>query len=188
MELTANLYYNELVERCKQGDVRSYSDLYRQYAQAMFSTCYRLVNNRTEAEDVLQEAFSDAFNHLKEFQYKSSFGAWLKQIVINKSINHLRKKKITLIELNDHVADTYIQEEAVDEIDLDFKVLKVKKAIQQLSPGYRAVLSLYLLEGYDHEEIAGILGITHSTTRTQFKRAKDKLISLLKNERSHEEY
>jgi RNA polymerase sigma-70 factor (ECF subfamily) len=161
--------------------MRSYTDLYDQYAQAMFSTCYRLLNDRMEAEDVLQEAFSDAFRHLGSFEYKSTFGAWLKQIVINKCINHLRKKKIAFSELNENLGETYTEEAPVDESAIEFKVLEIKKAIQLLSDGYRTVLSLYLLEGYDHEEIAQILGITHSTTRTQYKRAKDKLIALLKN-------
>jgi RNA polymerase sigma-70 factor (ECF subfamily) len=183
LELTANLYYNDLVERCKKGDVRSYGHLYEQYAKAMYSTCFRLLNDRTEAEDVLQEAFSEAFRHLSDFQYKSSFGAWLKQIVINKSINHLRKKKLALTELNEQVHESVIDEDQVDEEEIQFQINEIKKAIQQLAPGYRAVLSLYLLEGYDHEEIAEIMGITYSTTRTQYKRAKDKLIALLKMKR-----
>jgi RNA polymerase sigma factor (sigma-70 family) len=183
LELTANLYYNDLVERCKQGDVRSYGHLYNQYAKAMYSTCFRLLNDRTEAEDVLQEAFTEAFKHLYDFQYKSSFGAWLKQIVVNKSINHLRKKKLAFTELNEQVHETVIEEETIDEKEIEFKVNEIKKAIQLLAPGYRAVLTLYLLEGYDHEEISEILGITYSTTRTQYKRAKDKLMALLKTER-----
>src|SRR5688500_11521308 len=124
------MYYNNLVERCKQGDMRSYTDLYDQYAQAMFSTCYRLLNNRMEAEDVLQEAFSDAFRHLDTFEYKSSFGAWLKQIVINKCINHLRKKKLAFIELNENLAEIYPEDTPVDESEIEFKVLEIKKAIQ----------------------------------------------------------
>ena len=180
LEVTANIYYNDLVERCKQGDTRGYTDLYGRYAQAMYSTCYRLLNDRTQAEDVLQEAFADAFRHLKDFEYKSSFGAWLKQIVINKCINHLRKRKIAFTELNEQATETHGEPERPDEKEIEFKVLEVKKAIQSLSTGYRTVLSLYLLEGYDHEEIAQILGITHSTARTQYKRAKDKLIALLR--------
>ncbi len=181
MELTANSNYNHLVERCKQGDTRSYSALYHQYAKAMFSTCYRLLNDITEAEDVLQEAFTEAFNHLDNFEYRSTFGAWLKQIVVNKCITHVKKKKIRWIEVEDSTADLLPEEDGIDEGEIEYKVQEVKQAIQQLPNGYRTVLSLYLLEGYDHEEIAGILGITQSTTRTQYKRAKDKLLHLLKN-------
>jgi RNA polymerase sigma factor (sigma-70 family) len=146
----------------------------------MFSTCYRLLNNHSEAEDILQEAFTDAFRHLHNFEYKSSFGAWLKQIVVNKCITHLRKNKIRWLDVENTSAYNVPDEDAVDEKEIQYKVMEVKEAIQQLPNGYRTVLSLYLLEGYDHEEIAEILGITHSTTRTQYKRAKDKLIQLIK--------
>jgi RNA polymerase sigma factor (sigma-70 family) len=181
LELTVADNYNPLVERCKDGDPRSYSELYHQYCKAMFSTCYRLLNNYPEAEDVLQEAFSDAFKHLHSFEYKSSFGAWLKQIVINKCITKLRKQKVTFVEFNPTSMTEVAEEEEITETEIAFRINEVKQAIQQLPNGYRTVLSLYLLEGYDHEEIAEILGITHSTTRTQYKRAKDKLLLMLKN-------
>ena len=180
MELTAKTYYNPLVERCKNGDNRSYSELYHQYSRAMFNTCFRLLNNFPESEDVLQEAFTDAFRHLHSYEYKSTFGAWLKQIVVNKCITHLRKNTIKLIEIGNTAADEVPDEEEINETDIQFKVNEVKDAIQLLPNGYRTVLSLYLLEGYDHEEIAEILGITHSTVRTQYKRAKDKLLLTLK--------
>ena len=182
MELTATKYFNPLVERCKKGDNRSFSELYHQYCKAMFSTCYRLLNNFPEAEDVLQEAFTDAFRHLHSFEHKSSFGAWLKQIVVNKCITHLRKNKIKFIEIGEaSIEDLPGEEEEINESEIECRIQEVKEAIQQLPTGYRTVLSLYLLEGYDHEEIAEILGITHSTTRTQYKRAKDKLLLILKN-------
>lgn len=146
----------------------------------MFNTCYRLLNNFSEAEDVLQEAFTEAFHHLHDFEYKSSFGAWLKQITVNKCITHLRKKKVRWMELDDSEAAEVPEEEEIDEDEIEFKIKEVKQAMQQLPNGYRTVLSLYLLEGYDHEEISEIMGITHSTARTQYKRAKDKLINLLK--------
>jgi RNA polymerase sigma-70 factor (ECF subfamily) len=180
LELTANSYYNAVVERCKNGDSRGYSELYHQYSRAMFSTCFRLLNNFPEAEDVLQEAFTDAFRHLHSFQYKCSFGGWLKQIVVNKCISHLRKNKIKFIEIGPAIADEIPENEETNEVDIQLQVQDVKDAIQQLPNGYRTVLSLHLLEGYDHEEISEILGITHSTSRTQYKRAKDKLLLILK--------
>jgi RNA polymerase sigma-70 factor (ECF subfamily) len=186
LELTANTYYNDLVERCKLGDHRSYNQLYEQYAKAMFSTCYRLLNNFAEAEDILQESFSEAFRHLEDFQYKSSFGAWLKQIVINKSINHLKKKKLDWIELTPDSADQIIEDEQVDEESIELRVKDIRDCIQELPTGYRTVLTLYLLEGYDHEEISEILRISHSTTRSQYKRAKEKLLTILKNLKKYE--
>lgn len=146
----------------------------------MFNTCFRLLNNFSEAEDVLQEAFTDAFRHLHSYDYKSTFGAWLKQIVVNKCITHLRNHTVKLIEIGTTGADEVAEQEYINETEIEFRVNEVKDAIQQLPNGYRTVLSLYLLEGYDHEEIAGILSITHSTARTQYKRAKDKLLLILK--------
>lgn len=171
---------DELVERCKLGDSAGYEKLYRQYAKAMYNTSLRIVNNTADAEDVLQEAFLDAFRSLNDFHYHSTFGAWLKRIVINKSINILRKRKMYLVELEQTNAYAVTVEEGIDEQELNLKVEQVKKGIQKLADGYRTVLSLYLLEGYDHEEISEILGITHNTVRTQYVRAKQKLLLILK--------
>ncbi len=180
MELTAQIEYDELVERCKQGDSLSYSQLYSKYAKAMFNTSLRIVNNVSDAEDILQDAFVDAFRHLNDFKYKSSFGAWLKRIVINKSISLLRKKKMQWIDIEStQVADTG-DAENIDEEDFAFKVEEVRKAIQLLPDGYRAVVSLYLLEEIPQEEIGKMLGISHNTVRTQYHRAKQKIMSILK--------
>ena len=180
MELTATIAPDELVERCKTGDANSYERLYHQYARAMYNTSLRIVNNTTDAEDVLQEAFLDAFRSLSEFHYRSTFGAWLKRIVINKSINILRRRKMHFVEMDESGAHSLIEEEKVDEAELELKVNEVKKAIQQLPDGYRTVITLYLLEGYDQEEIAAIMGITHNTVRTQYIRAKQRLLNIIK--------
>ncbi len=180
MELTATMVRDELVERCKLGDTAGYETLYQKYAKAMYNTSLRIVNNTADAEDVLQEAFVDAFRSLNDFHYHSTFGAWLKRIVINKSINILRKRKMHLVELDQTNGYAIMEENQPDEQEIQFKVEQVKKAIQKLADGYRTVLSLYLLEGYDHEEISEILGITHNTVRTQYVRAKQKLLLILK--------
>lgn len=171
---------DELVERCKLGDTAGYEMLYRQYAKAMYNTSLRVVNNTADAEDVLQEAFLDAFRSLNDFHYHSTFGAWLKRIVINKSINVLRKRKMNLVELDQTNAYALTDDEKLDEHEIQYKVEQVKKGIEKLADGYRTVLSLYLLEGYDQEEISEILGISHNTVRTQYIRAKQKLLQILK--------
>ncbi len=89
----------ELVERCKLGERKAQYELYRQYAKAMYNVCVRILNHDAEAEDVLQEAFIDAFNHIQSFRGQSTFGAWLKQIVVNRAINHLRSRRLTLVDL-----------------------------------------------------------------------------------------
>ncbi len=182
MELTATIHQHaDLVERCKQGDESSFRALYNLYAKAMFNTSLRIVNNTAEAEDVLQEAFLDAFRTINSFQNRSSFGAWLKQIVVNKSINQLKKRRIDFIELEEAGIEDWTEENRMDDKETQMQVNQVIKAIRLLPHGYRTVLSLYLLEGYDHEEIAEILGLAESTSRTQYIRAKQKLLTLLKN-------
>lgn len=170
---------DELVERCKRGDSMGYKELYQRYAKAMFNTCLRILNHESEAEDVLQESFIEAFKNLDGFEYRTSFGGWLKTICVNRSISQLRKRKIDWVNIDKTGYET-AEESAIDESEVQLKVESVKKAIMKLPDGYRTVLNLYLMEGYDHEEIAGILNVAESTTRTQYIRAKQKLLQLLK--------
>ena len=182
MEAVLQSQYDELIERCKNGDTLGYKELYQRYAKAMFNTCLRIVNNITEAEDVLQESFTEAFKNLQHFEYRTSFGGWLKQICINRSINQLKKRKVVWVDIHDTDMHNRPEESFIDENEIALKVASVKRLIMTLPDGYRTVLSLYLLEGYDHEEIAAILNVAESTTRTQYMRAKQKLLQLLKNE------
>ena len=171
-------HYNLVVE-CKQGSKKASYELYRLYSKAMLNVAFRIVGNIGEAEDVLQEAFLDAFNKLRDFRQETTFGLWLKQIVVNRSINMLRKRKMELIELEGDHLENIPDEESADDEEVQYQVALVKEAMKQLPDGYRVVLSLYLLEGYDHEEIGQILSITENTSRTQFLRAKRKLMEIL---------
>ena len=165
-----------LVNDCRAGNRKAQFELYKLYASAMYNVALRIVNNDAEAEDVLQEAFLDAFNRIADFRQETTFGLWLKQIVINRSINYLRKRKAEFVELDDvEIAD----EAPTDFEETHLKVEAIKSAIAELPDGYRVVLTLYLFEGYDHEEIAHILKITENTSRSQYMRAKRKLNSLL---------
>ena len=150
----------------------------------MFNTAYRILNNVHEAEDAMQEAFIKAFNKLDTYSETVSFGAWLKKIVVNTSLDVLRKQK-EFFENIDQYHDIQDDEQYLNEREITFEVLKIRKAIMQLPVGYRIILSLYLLEGYDHDEISGILGITASTSRSQLTRAKKKLLNILQ---SHEAF
>lgn len=146
----------------------------------MLNVAFRIVGDIAEAEDVLQEAFLDAFNKIKDFRQDTTFGLWLKQIVVNRSINMLRKRKMDMIDMEGDQLENIPDEEAEDDEEVLLKVAQVKDAMKQLPEGYRLVLSLYLLEGYDHEEIGQILDISENTSRTQFLRAKRKLMEILK--------
>lgn len=166
----------ELVNECRRGSRKAQFELYKLYATAMYNVALRIVNDDAEAEDVLQEAFLDAFGRIADFRQETTFGLWLKQIVINRSINYLRKRKAEFVGLdNVEIAE----EPGYDESETLLKVDAIKAAMNELPDGYRVVLSLYLFEGYDHEEIAHILKITENTSRTQYMRAKRKLNSLL---------
>lgn len=150
----------------------------------MFNVCLRMVSQRDAAEDVLQEAFLKAFTRIDSFKFESTFGAWLKRIVVNTTINHLRKKKVE----TDYLDDLQNPQEAVHEDEsgfLDEEMLNtaaIQKAMKGLPEGYKVVFSLYAIEGYDHKEIAGILGISDGTSKSQYNRARKKLKELLTNE------
>ena len=139
-----------------------------------------MLNNVAEAEDVLQESFIEAFKNLERFEHRTSFGGWLKQICINRCINQLKKRKIDLVDMEKAAVYDHADEQEIDEVETMMQVELVKKAIMKLPDGYRTVLNLYLLEGYDHEEMAEILHVEASTTRSQYMRAKQKLLQLLK--------
>lgn len=145
----------------------------------MYNTALRIVNDEAEAADVLQEAFIDAFSRLDSFRQESTFGLWMKQIVVNKSISALRKRKVEIQPLEE--GDDVINEDDGPPDDIELQVASIKQAIGQLPDGYRIVLSLYLLEGYDHEEIAHILRISEGTSRSQYLRGKRKLLDYLAN-------
>jgi RNA polymerase sigma-70 factor (ECF subfamily) len=180
VELTATMPHTDLVDSCKRGDASGFRKLYELYSKAMFNTSFRILNDQAEAEDVLQESFTDAFRHIHSFANKSSFGSWLKQIVVNKSINVLRKRRLETVDIDKVWVSEIPEDSNIDEKEIQLKVQEVRKAIQLLPDGYRTVLSLYLLEGYDHEEISQIMGLAESTTRTQYMRAKQKLLQILK--------
>jgi RNA polymerase sigma factor (sigma-70 family) len=144
----------------------------------MYNVAVRIVNHYGEAEDILQDAFLDAFQKIKDFRQTSTFGAWLKQIVVNRALNQLRNRKVQFVDIEEGYE--VLEEESYEEESINYDVQRIHTAIQQLPDGFRTVLCLYLLEGYDHEEIAEVLGIAESTSRTQYIRAKKRLLEILK--------
>jgi len=176
----------DLVEACKRGDQKAQFELYRLYNAAMYNTTLRIVGDSDDAEDVMQEAFLKAFEKLDSYRGAVSFGAWLKRIVVNKALDFLRLKKEQL-SLEDAGEVGEMVDEPVDTGEVEYRTEAIKKAIYDLPEGYRVVLSLILLEGYDHEEVSAILNISNATSRTQYHRAKKRLIELLKrNKDDHE--
>lgn len=172
--------HREIIELSKTGNPKAQFQLYKLYSKAMFNICVRMLNSIEEAEDLLQESFTDAFMKLNSFRYESSFGAWLKRIVINKCINAINKKKIDLV-FPDQPVEQDTRDEEVDYSGIDMDVQRIHLAVGKLPDGYRVIFSLYALEGYDHGEISQIMNISESTSKSQFLRAKQKIKELLKN-------
>ena len=177
-----NLHY-DLIKGCKKNDSKAQSMVYGLYYKAMYNTSLRIVKDSFTAEDIMQEAFISAFGKIKSYSGEVTFGAWLKRIVINKSIDHLKKRKIEFLSLTSE--HNIISEEIEPDKSIVFNINEIKRNINKLPDNYRIVLSLYLLEGYDHEEIGQILNIKPSTSRSQLTRAKAKLIKNINSSMSH---
>jgi len=172
---------DELVKRCQQGDREAVRRLYDQYSRAMYHICLRMMNDVHDAEDMLQESFFQVFKSIGAFRGESTIGAWIKRIVINKCLNQLKKKSPVFVSAEDQ---EFEQSAPVDEQKFAFTVERVKKAIAKLPDGYRVILSLYLFEEYSHKQIAEKLGISESTAKTQYMRAKQRVRDWVKAELS----
>lgn len=170
--------HQDLIDRCRNGDREAQFRIYELYYKAMFNTSLRIVKDEAEAEDLMQESFLSAFEKIDTYSGMVSFGAWLKKIVVNRSLDSIRKKRLFFEELDEKITSG-MPDDVQEETTIDTG--RIRSAIMELPDGFRIVLTLYLLEGYDHEEIAEILNITSSTSRSQYTRARQKLVELLKS-------
>ena len=177
-----NTYINihqKLIDACKAGDRGAQFKIYKLYFKAMYNTSLRIVNDTAEAEDIMQESFLDAFQRIGSYSGEGSFGSWLKRIVINNSLDALRRIKES-ISIEEQALDFPEINEENREEETMLMVGEIREAIKELPEEYRVVFSLFLLEGYDHEEISEILHISNNLSRTRFVRAKQKLVTILK--------
>lgn len=171
----------ELVEKCKANDRSAQLKLYKTYCEGMFAVACRYIKDSDDAEDVLQDAFIRAFQKIDQFKGEVSFGAWLKRIVINKCLDFIKARKQHFVELQE--STMRIAEDDDWKVDDGVTMEDIKKAMAQLSDKYRLVVQLYLIEGYDHSEIAQILDLTETGSRTRLLRGKGYLRELLKNKK-----
>lgn len=172
-----NVHTDDLLKSCLRGDRAAQMELYNQYYKAMYNTAVRIVKDPMEAEDIMQESFLSAFTKLHTFKGEVTFGAWLKRIVVNNSIYHyrkqLKKNEVGLdgmmykVEDNDGVAGDHESTERMAQ--------KVLETMKTLKDNYRVSLTLHLIEGYDYEEVASIMGISYANCRTTISRAKESL-------------
>ncbi|NVJ87920.1 MAG: RNA polymerase sigma factor [Flavobacteriaceae bacterium] len=177
MKPTKQIHQN-IIDLCKENNAKAQMQLYNLYSQAMFLISYRYVKDKCLAEDIMQESFIKAFKNIKSYKNEVPVGAWLKRIVINHSIDQLKKNKLELVAINEEVT-TKIDDDW--KVETDISVDGIVNKINALKEKYRLVLSLYLLEGYDHAEISQILNITENTSRTHLLRGKKLLKEQLKN-------
>jgi len=168
-----------LVEQCKQHDPKAQMALYKQYCDGMFVITQRYIKDVAVAEDVLQEAFIKAFSKLEQFKGDVTFGAWLKRIVVNSCLDTIKARKMELYPINEEVLSVVDDEDW--NVSDETTVEEIHRAIEQLKDPYNVVVQLFLLEGYDHQEISEILGISESASRTNLHRGKQLLKEQLKH-------
>lgn len=166
-----------ILSGCLQNDAGAQRELYARYSPKMLSVCYRFAHNREDAEDMLQEGFIKVFSQVHTFQNKGAFEGWIRRIMVHTCINHLKKNKkfnesVDII----HANGIQVREESVPSI---VQAKQIVECIRLLPVGYRTVLNLYAIEGYSHKEIAGMLDVEESTSRSQYTRAKQMLEDIL---------
>ncbi|MEO1518510.1 MAG: RNA polymerase sigma factor [Bacteroidota bacterium] len=186
MEKVIEQAERKLIDACLAGDRKAQFRLYARYATTLLNSAHRIVHNPEDAKDVLQESFLKAFQNLRNYQHKSPLEAWLRRIVINTAINHAKKKRLlTTHDLDKVLPFQTTEAQAAPSLTEEYSIETAHEALMELPNGYRTVVSLYLLEGYDHQEIADILGISVSTSLTQYARGKRKLASIIKKKQQH---
>ncbi|MFC4094696.1 RNA polymerase sigma factor [Euzebyella saccharophila] len=171
-------HIDSLLQECLKGRPSAQLEVYNRYYKAMYNTALRIVKQRDEAEDIMQESFLNAFTKLQTFKGEVAFGAWLKRIVINNSIYHYKKQKkkkeVALEDVLYRVEDS--NDVALDSHGItELKAQKVMETMKGLKDNYRVSLTLHLIEGYDYEEISEILNISYANCRTTISRAKESL-------------
>ena len=177
-----NKHISKLLEACKKNEQSAQFEIYKLYYKAMFNTALRIMKDSFEAEDIMQEAFLNAFTKLDSYKGEVAFGAWLKRIVINKSLTQIKKNSRFEEVKFDVIENTLEDEGSISRSEtIDYSIIKaneILKAIEQLKDNYRIALTLSLIEGYDNEEISLIMNISNENCRTTISRAKNKLRKL----------
>lgn len=170
--------HRDIIEKCQHGNRQAQFELYKHYNRAMYNVCLRMLgNNEHDAEDILQVSFVQIFKKIDTFRFESAIGAWIKRIVVNNCINFLKKRKLQFSEWDAKIDP--VDESTEPPVSANVQVKHIKQAMTQLSDGYRTVFSLYALEGYDHQEIANILGVSEATSKSQYCRARKRLKEIL---------
>ena len=168
-ERNQNISDSDLIRGCMESDRRMQEELYRRFSPRMYAVCLRYAGNAEEAEDILQEGFIKVFKKLDSFRNEGSFEGWIRRIFVNTAIEHFRRKKY-LLPVTEKEENT-IEGKYTSVLD-EMGAKDIMALVQELSPGYRTVFNMYVVEGYTHKEIADQLGISEGTSKSQLSRAK----------------
>jgi len=185
----AGLSEAEAIERAKQGDAEAFEVLYNLHKRRVYSLCLRMVANTAEAEDLAQEAFLQLFRKIGTFRGESAFSTWLHRLSVNVVLMHLRKKGLHVVPLDDTTEgeeDTQKRDYGADDLQLSGSIdrLQLQRAVDRLPPGYRTVFVLHDVEGFEHNEIAGMVGCSIGNSKSQLHKARMKLRDILKSNRA----
>lgn len=185
----AGLSEAEAIERAKQGDAEAFEVLYNLHKRRVYSLCLRMVANTAEAEDLAQEAFLQLFRKIGTFRGESAFSTWLHRLSVNVVLMHLRKKGLQVVPLYDTTEgeeDTQKRDYGADDLQLSGSIdrLQLQRAVDRLPPGYRTVFVLHDVEGFEHNEIAGMVGCSIGNSKSQLHKARMKLRDILKSNRA----
>ena len=168
---------SDLLKGCLEGNRRMQEELYSRFSPKMYAVCLRYAGNAEEAEDILQEGFIKIFKKLDSFRSEGSFEGWIRRVFVNTAIEHFRRKRY-LMPVTEKEENT-IEGKYLSVLD-DLAARDIMALVQDLSPGYRTVFNLYVVEGYTHKEIADMMGISEGTSKSQLSRAKVILKDMVK--------
>ncbi len=180
----------ELIEKAKQGDARAFQALYEKHKRRVYSLCLRMTSNTAEAEDLTQEAFLQLYRKIGTFRGESAFSTWLHRLSVNVVLMHLRKKSLPVVSLEETTQggeeDTPKKDFGAEDLALAGSIdrLQLQKAVEDLPPGYRTIFVLHDVEGYEHNEIATIVGCSIGNSKSQLHKARMKLRDLLRMQRA----
>ena len=180
----------DAIERAKQGDAEAFQALYDRHKRRVYSLCLRMTANTAEAEDLAQEAFLQLFRKIGTFRGESAFSTWLHRLSVNVVLMHLRKKSLPVVSLEETTQNTEEDSPKKDfgaeDLSLAGSIdrLQLQKAVESLPPGYRTIFVLHDVEGYEHNEIAGIVGCSIGNSKSQLHKARMKLRDILRIKRA----
>jgi len=176
-ESNQNIPESDIIKGCIEGDRRMQETLYNRFSSKMYAVCLRYATNAAEAEDILQEGFIKIFKKMDTFRSEGSFEGWIRRIFVNTAIEHFRRRKY-LTPVTEKEENT-IEGKYISVLD-ELAEQDILNLVQQLSPGYRTVFNMYVVEGFTHKEIGDMLGISEGTSKSQLSRAKVILQDMVK--------